>query len=104
MQLLFGKLDGKSDGKSDGTLQRASKPRAMNVGYSNTPQARKLGLKSGQRVALDANPKGWSLTDPLELTYIGGADPADLIVAFFTESEQVVRRLPGLARRKRHHR
>lgn len=33
---------------------------------SATPQARKLGLKSGQRVALDEAPTGWGITDPPE--------------------------------------
>jgi hypothetical protein len=42
---------------------------------------------------------GWSLTDPPELTYIAGDDPADLIVAFFTEAQQLGHRLPDLARR-----
>jgi hypothetical protein len=71
----------------------------MNAGYSQTPQARNLGLKSGQRVALDASPTGWSLTNPPELTYIAGDDPADLIVAFFTEAQQLGRRLPALGQR-----
>jgi hypothetical protein len=50
-------------------------------------QARKLGLKPGQRVALDDPPPGWVFADPpggLELT--GEAGAADLVVAFFTRA------------------
>jgi hypothetical protein len=63
-------------------------------------QARKLGLKPGQRVALDAPPPGWALADPpggLEMT--GEAGPADLIVAFFSRAADLGLRLPGLAER-----
>ena len=36
-------------------------------------QARKLGLKSGQRVSLDDPPPGWTLSDPPDgLEYVGG--------------------------------
>ena len=36
----------------------------MPAGYSGTPQARKLGLKPGHRVALDEPPDGWELQEP----------------------------------------
>jgi hypothetical protein len=54
----------------------------MTAGYSATPQARKLGLKPGHRVALVAPPDGWALTDPPELDYVGADEAADVIVAF----------------------
>jgi len=63
-------------------------------------QARKLGLKPGQRVALDDPPPGWVFADPpggLELT--GEAGAADLIVAFFARAADLGLRLPGLAER-----
>jgi hypothetical protein len=63
-------------------------------------QARKLGLKPGQRVALDAPPPRWAFADPpggLEL--VGPPDAADLIVAFFTRAADLGLRLPGLAER-----
>ena len=63
-------------------------------------QARKLGLKPGQRVALDDPPPGWAFADPpggLELA--GEAGPADLIVAFFARAVDLGLRLPGLAER-----
>lgn len=72
----------------------------MPPGYSGTPQSRKLGLKAGQRVALDDPPPGWDLTEPP-----GGLlapDPdgaADLIVAFFRAGAEIADRLrPGSAR------
>jgi hypothetical protein len=67
---------------------------------SGTPQVQKLGLNSGQRVALDSAPPQWSLTDPPPaITYVGAKGPADVIVAFFTESKQLAKRLPALGKR-----
>jgi hypothetical protein len=72
----------------------------MPAGYSGTPQARKLGIKSGQRVSLDQAPDRWALTGaPADLTYVEAPDPADVIIGFFTASEQLPRRLPELTRR-----
>ena len=74
----------------------------MAAGYSGTPQARKLGIKPGLRVAFDSAPDGWRLQDPP-----GGllpADPdgaADVIIAFFREAAQIGERLPALAERIR---
>jgi hypothetical protein len=74
----------------------------MAAGYSGTPQARKLGIKPGLRVALDSPPDGWQLQDPP-----GGllpADPdgaADVIVAFFAAAAQIAARLPALSERIR---
>lgn len=70
------------------------------AGYSGTPQARKLGLKPGHRVAFDDPPGGWALQDPP-----GGLAPADtdgaadVIVAFFRAAAEIPARLPSLARR-----
>lgn len=70
------------------------------AGYSGAPQARKLGLKPGQRVALDAPPDGWALTGPPD----GLAPPdddgaADVILAFFRSAAEIGGRLPGLGQR-----
>jgi hypothetical protein len=55
------------------------------AGYSGMPQARKLGLKPGQRIGLDHPPAGWQLTSPPpELEEAAADEPADLIIAFFT--------------------
>ena len=69
---------------------------------TGTPQARKLGLKTGLRVAYDAPPDGWALADPP--AGLLPADPApdggaDVIIAFFLAADQISARLPALARR-----
>jgi len=70
------------------------------AGYSGTPQARKLGLKPGQRVALDDPPGGWGFQDPPAGLDAPGPDgAADLIVAFFRAEVEIPGRLPALARR-----
>jgi hypothetical protein len=72
----------------------------MTAGYSGTPQARKLGLKPGQRVGLDEPPAGWSLREPPDGLCAPDADgAADLIVAFFRSQAGIAERLPALARR-----
>jgi hypothetical protein len=72
----------------------------MTAGYSGSPQWRKLGLKAGQRVALDNAPAGWALTDPPDgLIAVGADGPADVILAFFTAADQLAVRLPDLVKR-----
>lgn len=72
----------------------------MAPGYSGTPQARKLGIKAGQRVALDEPPRGWDLSQPPDGLRTPGPDgAADLIVAFFRAEVEIADRLPALARR-----
>ena len=63
-------------------------------------QARKLGLKPGQRVSLDDAPRGWSLADPPDgLEWIDDPAAADVIVAFFARADGIGARLPVLAER-----
>ena len=73
----------------------------MTTGHPGTPQARKLGLKPGTRVALDDPPPGWQLSGPpdglLPADAAGGA--ADMIIAFFRAAAEITERLPVLARR-----
>ncbi len=70
------------------------------AGYSGTPQARKLGLKPAQRLALDDPPDGWSLREPPDGLLPPGPDgAADVIVAFFRAEAEIPGRLPALARR-----
>ncbi len=72
----------------------------MSPGHPGTPQSRKLGLKPGQRVALDEPPAGWRLRDAPDGLLAPGADgSADVIVAFFRASREIAERLPELARR-----
>jgi hypothetical protein len=68
--------------------------------YSGTPQARKLGLKPGQRVVLDAPPEGWVLTGPPDgLAPAGDGGAADVILAFFRSASEITARLPALGQR-----
>jgi hypothetical protein len=63
-------------------------------------QARKLGLKPGQRVSLDDAPPGWELADPPGgLLMVEAPGPADVIIGFFRAAGDIGRRLPGLAGR-----
>lgn len=72
----------------------------MATGYSGTRQARKLGLKPGLRVSLDAAPDGWRLTEPPpDLSYVGPAEPADVVIAFFRSVSELTERLPELVGR-----
>ena len=72
----------------------------MAAGYSGTPQARKLGLKPGQRVAFDHPPAGWALADPPDgLVHVSPAEAADLVIAFFAAAHELSGRLPGLVER-----
>lgn len=72
----------------------------MTAGTTGSPQARKLGLKSGLRLSLDNPPPGWSLIDPpVDLTLVAPPEAADVIITFFTESAQIPDRLPNLVQR-----
>lgn len=62
----------------------------MTSGYSATPQARKLGLRPGTRVAIVGPPVGWALTDPPEdLELVGDAESADVVIAFVRAAEEL---------------
>ena len=63
-------------------------------------QARKLGLKPGQRVSLDDPPPNWAFADPPGgLETVPAPEEADVIVAFFSRAADIAIRLPDLARR-----
>jgi hypothetical protein len=64
-----------------------------------TPQARKLGLKAGLRVGLDAPPNGWQLTEPPGGLLPPDEDGADVMLAFFRAADEITDRLPALAKR-----
>jgi hypothetical protein len=68
-------------------------------GYSGRPQAVKLGLKNGQRVSLHQPPPGWAFADPPDGLASPGPDgQADVIVAFFTEADDIAAQVGGLGR------
>jgi hypothetical protein len=50
-------------------------------GYSSTPQARKLGIRAGMRVAVEHAPPAWSLDDPPPVVDAAGG-PADVLLRF----------------------
>jgi hypothetical protein len=69
-------------------------------GYSTTPQARKLGLRAGQRISYRHVPEGWALQAPPEdLTVVPASEPADVILAFFDQIPDLAGQLPSLGRR-----
>jgi hypothetical protein len=70
------------------------------AGYSGTPQARKLGLRAGSRIALDTPPAGWALTEPpAELVHVTDTETADVIIGFFAAAADLASRLPKLIER-----
>ena len=70
------------------------------AGYSGRSQTGKLGLKAGQRVVLHEAPDGWALADPPDgLAGPGPDGQADVILAFFTEADEIGRQIDDLARR-----
>lgn len=69
------------------------------AGYSPTPQARKLGLKPGLRVALDDSPAQWELADPPEVRFVSGTEPADVIVCFVRAAAEIEDRIDATSQR-----
>ena len=71
------------------------------AGYSGTPLPRKLGVKSGQRLALLGAPGDFqadtlgALPDGVRVTRRAGGK-ADVIVSFHTDRAELGRRLPAL--------
>jgi hypothetical protein len=58
------------------------------AGYSATPQAHKLGLKPGLRVAVIGAPPGWTFDDPPDLVRVTRG-PVDVLVAFVRSAAQL---------------
>jgi len=70
------------------------------AGYSQTPLARKLGIKAGSTLALDLAPAGWHVPAlPEGVTDVVAPEPADVVIAFFREAAELPDRLPALAQR-----
>lgn len=69
----------------------------MAVGYSGTPQLKKLGILPGVSWDVDAAPEGWSFeSTPDAASRSEGDGPADVVVAFVraaAELEPVIARL-----------
>lgn len=69
------------------------------AGYSPTPQARKLGLKPGLRVGIDAAPAGWRLADPPAVRYVSDCEPADVLLSFVRATVELTERIETLGSR-----
>jgi hypothetical protein len=61
----------------------------VTAGYSATPQARKLGLKAGMRLALDGAPRGWRLADPPPVVRAPARGPADVVIWFVRSAAEL---------------
>jgi len=68
----------------------------MEKDYSGTPLWKKLGMKDGARVALVAEPDGFSIPDLPQSVRVfeRASEPLDVML-FFTESERHLRRRFG---------
>jgi hypothetical protein len=72
----------------------------MTSGYSGTPLAAKLGIKSGHRVMLIGVPRDWSIEDlPEEVHLIRrrSSPPANVVVAFVESAASLERRIDVLS-------
>jgi hypothetical protein len=72
----------------------------MTSGYSGTPLAAKLGIKSGHRVMLIGVPRDWSIEDlPEEVHLIRrrSSPPANVVVAFVESAASLERRVDVLS-------
>jgi hypothetical protein len=70
------------------------------AGYSGTPLAKKLGIKSGQSVAFPSAPDGFrellgDLPDGVKIRH-RASGPLDVIVFFTKSRAELERRLPAL--------
>lgn len=69
----------------------------MVAGYSGTPLPRKLGIASGNRVAILGAPQGFGLDVPPDVTMTTGLPAhADVVVFFTTERARLERRIHRL--------
>ena len=72
----------------------------MPAGYSGTPLVRKLGIKTGHRLALIGAPAGWTvegLPEDVHVSRRATARGADVVIGFFADLATLRRRTPRLA-------
>ena len=74
----------------------------MPAGYSGTPLAKKLGIRSGDSVALVGAPDGFEselegLPDAVQVRRRAGGKP-HVVVLFTTQARDLERRFPALAK------
>lgn len=71
----------------------------VNAGYSGTPLAKKLGIKSNHRVTLIGAPRDWSIDDVPADVHVRrrrSASPSDVVIAFFTNAAALQRDVTSL--------
>ena len=68
------------------------------AGYSETPLAKKLGIKEGQRLTLVDAPPEWTVPDlPANVEVVAGLqEPADVVIAFHREAAELSSRIEAL--------
>ncbi|WP_433756049.1 DUF3052 domain-containing protein [Nocardia sp. CA-135398] len=71
----------------------------MTAGYSGTPLAKKIGIKSGHRVLLRHAPAGWRIPDlPPDVAIVTDEpESADVMLVFFRELADLAEQAPELA-------
>ena len=78
-----------------------TKPGAPRGGYSDTPLAKKLGIKAGHRLAMFDAPNGWAipdLPDDVELA-VNVTSKIDVAVAFFCDAAAIASDVADLSAR-----
>jgi hypothetical protein len=70
----------------------------VSAGYSGTPLAAKIGVKTGQRLALLGAPRDWSIEDlPRDVRVVRRrGEPSDVVVAFFHDAASLERGIVSL--------
>lgn len=72
----------------------------MAVGYSGSPQAKKLGIKPGVRLAQHRTPPGWQLDEePADAAIVTDDGPADVLIAFVTSTHDYLTDIDALSER-----
>jgi hypothetical protein len=72
----------------------------VTAGYSNTPMAKKIGVKDGQRLLLVGAPREWSIEDlPTDVCVVRrrSATRSDVIIAFFRNAAALEREVVALS-------
>jgi hypothetical protein len=73
----------------------------MNVGYSGTPQLKKLGIVPGIRLDVIGAPSNWEFESEPVSVERADSGPVDVVVAFARSAADVARLVPLLGERIR---
>ncbi|HEY6318298.1 MAG TPA: hypothetical protein VI462_10495, partial [Acidimicrobiia bacterium] len=83
------------------TAHPVGKQRGPVAGYSDTPLAKKLGIKAGGRVAIVSAPDGFTAglrLPPRSRLRTQARGRVDVVVFFVTRRAELVRRFPAMRR------